>query len=414
MADRPTEEAASGTVRYRWYESFLDRNYRLLAGSNVLNYLCNGMEIVVLGWLILDMTGSVWNVTVGAFLRFGPALPMSLVAGTLADRFDRRKILLWNQLGSIATTGMMAALLLTGSIELWQIFALAPLRGVFNAVQQPLRRALVMDLMGQERITNALSLDAAVMMLANILGPIASGRLIDTLGPASSYIAMVSFYTAGMIFLVILRTRGNVSSSRGESILKNMVGGLRYALTHPVILPTLAITFLANLLGFPFRQVFPVFAKDIYNVDATGLGLMGSVIGVGALIGALMLAGLGTRSLKSRSYIGGSLLMAVTTLFFSFSGIFQVSLLILLIHGFGFAGFHIMQGTIPLSVATEDMRGRVMGVTQLAIGGGPLGTLIVGGLATALGAPVAVGIMASVFTVSILVILVIAPKLRTV
>ena len=414
MADRPEEGATSAPARQRWFESLVGRDFRLLLSSNLLNYLCNGMEIVVLGWLILDMTDSVWNVTLGAFLRFSPVLPMSIVAGTLADRFDRRKLLLLNQVGSIATTGAMALLLLAGSIELWQIYAIAPLRGVFNAVQQPVRRTLVMDLVGQERLTNALSLDASIMMASNMVGPIASGLLIDVFGPVSSYMAIFIFYIVGTVPLVILRADDTAHGGRDESIVRNMVEGLRYSLTHPVILPAFALTLIQNLLGFPFRQVFPVFAKDIYGVGATGLGLMGSSIGFGAFIGSLTLAALSTRFPKSRVYIAGSLLMAVTILSFSFSGLYYPSLLLLFVHGFGFAGFHIMQGSIPLSVSAEDKRGRVMGAMQLAIGAGPLGTLLVGGLATALGAPMAVGIMASILTIVILAIAASASQLRRV
>ena len=397
---------------YRWFDSLRDRNFRLLLGSNLLIYLSNMMEMVVLGWLILDITNSVWSVTLGAFLRFGPVLPMSLLVGTLADRFDRRKLLLFNLAGDMATVGAMALLVSLGSIELWQIYAIAPLRGIFNAVEQPLRRTVAMDMMGQQRITNALSLDASLMMAASIIGPFVSGRLIDTLGPKGSYITIFVLYGLGMILLSILRTPPRTSRLSSDSIVKNIVEGLRYTITHPVILPTLVITFIMNLLGFPFRQVLPVFARDIYGVSATGLGLLSSLIGVGAFLGSIVLAGFGTRFMKSRIYIWGSVLMAGAIIFFSLSGHYYLSLLILFFHGFGFAGFHIMQGAIPLSAAAEDKRGRVMGATQLAIGGGPIGTLLVGGLASALGPQMAVGIMASVLTLSILAIALSASTLR--
>ena len=397
---------------HRWYESLRDRNFRLLLGSNFVVYLCNMMEMVVLGWLILDITDSIWKVSVGAFLRFGPVLPMSLLVGTLADRFDRRKLLLFNLAGDMATVGTMALLVSLGSIELWQIYAIAPLRGVFNAVQQPLRRTVAMDMMGQQRITNALSLDASLMMAASIVGPFASGRLIDTLGPQGSYISIFILYGLGMLLMSILRTPPRTSRLGGDSIIKNMLEGLRYTVTHPVILPTLAITFIMNLLGFPFRQVLPVFARDIYGVTATGLGLLSSLIGLGAFLGSISSAAFGSRFLKSRIYIGGSVLMAGAIILFAISGHYYLSLLILFFHGFGFSGFHIMQGAIPLSAAAEDKRGRVMGATQLAIGAGPLGTLLVGGLASALGPQMAVGIMASVLTLSIMAVVLSASALR--
>ncbi len=402
MAGESASSPEPKLAQLRWYESLRNRNFRLLAFSNLAIYLCNMMEMVALGWLILDITDSVWNVTLGAFLRFGPILPMSLVAGTLADRFDRRKLLLLNQIGNIGTAGLMVLLLTSDSIQLWQVYAVAPLRGVFNAEEQPVRRALIMDLIGPERITNALALDASFMMGASVFGPFASGLLIDTLGAQGSYTAVTVLYVVGMFFLFALRSERRISSTRGEPIVKNMVEGLRYAVTHPVILPTLAITFFMNLLGFPFRQVFPVFAKDIYGVGATGLGLLSSFIGIGAFIGSMYLATAGGRFMKSRIYIGGSVLMAASIVFFSVSGFYYLSLLILFFHGLGFSAFHIMQGTIPLSTAEESKRGRVMGTTQLAIGAGPLGTLLVGRLALALGPQAAVGIMAMVLTLTVL------------
>ena len=414
MADRSADGAASVPARQRWFESLRIRDFRLLLGSGLIVYASNMMEMVVLGWLINDMTHSVGSVTLGAFLRFGPVLPMSLVAGTLADRFDRRKILIWNQLGNIVTIGIMAMLLLSGSIELWQIYAMAPVRGVFFALELPVRRALVMDLVGQERITNAFALDATTLMAGSILGPFASGLLIDTLGPEASYLSMLGFYALAMVLLIVLRTPGHSPSAEGESMLQNLIEGFRYSLTHPVILPTLAITFFMNFLAGPFRQVLPIFQTDIYGVDATGLGLLNSVVGIGAFIGSLFLAARGNRFLKSHVYVAGSLVMGVLLILFSFSVFFHLSLLLLFIHGIGMAGFHVMQGTIPLSVAREDMRGRVMGAMQLAIGGGPLGILLIGGLASALGVQMAVRIMASVFTILVLAIVASASKLREV
>ena len=414
MTDRPAEEAILSPVQYRWFESLRDRNFRLLLGSSLIVYGTNMMEMLVLGWLINDMTHSVGSVTLGAFLRFGPVLPMSLVAGTLADRFDRRKILILSQIGNIATLGIMAMLILSGSIELWQIFAMAPVRGIFFALELPVRRALVMDLVGQEHITNAFSLDATTLMAGSVLGPFGSGLLIDSLGSGASYLCMLGFSALAIVLLIVLSTPDQSPSTEGESMLQNLIVGLRYALTHPVILPTFAITLFMNLLVFPFREVLPIFQTDIYGVDATGLGLLNSIIGIGAVIGSLFLAARGNRFLKSHVYIFGSLLMGVLLILFSFSASFYLSLSILFIHGIGFAGFHVMQGTIPLSVAEEDKRGRVMGAMQLAIGAGPLGILLVGGLASALGVQLAVGIMASLLTILVLAIVVTAPKLREV
>ncbi|MCL0044356.1 MFS transporter [Dehalococcoidia bacterium] len=412
MPDRSTEEEAPGLALHRWFESLVSRDFRLLLGSNFLNHLSIGMELVVLGWLILDITNSVWYVTLGAFLHFAPVLPVSILAGTLADRLDRKKLLLFNQIGNIVTVGAMVLLLIFGSIELWQIYAVAPLRGLFHAVQQPARRALVIDLVGRERITNAIALDGSIMMLCHVLGPFISGFLIDTWGPGSSYIAILTFYATGTALLGIIKVIGSASSPRSESIVKDMAEGLRYSITHPVILPALALTLIQNLLGFPFRQVFPVFAKDIYRVNATGLGLMGSSIGVGAFLGSLALAALSTRFPKGKVYIWGSMLMAITTTLFSLSRSFYPSMAILFVHGFGFAGFHVMQASIPLSVSDEGKRGRVMGVLQLAIGGGPLGILMVGALASALGVQMAVGFMAGVLTLIIIAIAMSAPQLR--
>ena len=169
-----------------------------------------------------------------------------------------------------------------------------------------------------------------------------------------------------------------------------------------------------NLLVFPFRQVLPVFQTDIYKVDATGLGLLNSSIGVGAFIGAMLLAFFGARFLKSHVYLLGSIIMGVLLVLFSLSSSFELSLLFLFIQGVGFAGFHVMQGTIPLSVADEDKRGRVMGAMQLAIGAGPLGVLLVGVLSSVLGVQMAVGCMAGTLTIIMIIILLGFPKLRRV
>ena len=192
MSDRPLKEIMSKLIQPHVLGSLVIRDFRMLLGSSFVIYACNIMEMVVLGWLINDMTRSVESVTTGMFLRMAPVLPMSLVAGTLADRYNRRKILIWNQLGGLTTIGIMAFLILSGSIELWHIYAVAPIRGMFFALELPVRRALVMDLVGQDRITNALSIDAMIMMSANILGPLTGGLLIAALGVGSRYISVSS------------------------------------------------------------------------------------------------------------------------------------------------------------------------------------------------------------------------------
>ena len=414
MSDTPLKKIMSKYIQPHLFGSLVIRDFRMLLGSSFVIYACNMMEMVVLGWLINDMTRSVESVTTGMFLRMAPVLPMSLVAGTLADRYNRRKILIWNQIGGLTTIGIMAFLILSGSIELWHIYAVAPIRGMFFALELPVRRALVMDLVGQDRITNALSIDAMIMMSANILGPLTGGLLIDALGVGSSYIFMLVLSAFGIILLLRLRIPNNDTGSKVESMLRSIIEGLRYALTHPVILPTFLITLFMNLLVFPFRQVLPVFQTDIYKVDATGLGLLNSSIGVGAFIGAMLLAFFGARLLKSHVYLFGSIIMGILLILFSLSSSFELSLVFLFIQGVGFAGFHVMQGTIPLSVADEDKRGRVMGAMQLAIGAGPLGVLLVGVMSSVFGVKMAVGCMAGTLTIIMIIIVLSFPKLRRV
>ena len=398
--------------RMQTFEALTDRNFRLLWTANLFFYVAFWGELVVLGWLVVDITDSPWLLGVVLFLRMGPGQYISVGTGVLLDRLDRRKLALFIQIGNASMAGIMALLILTGWLQFWHIMPIAVVSGIFWAIDFTLRRTLVSDVVEPERLTNALALEASAITSAMIFGPFATGVVIDVLGAGQSYLTIAFMFVICFLLLSVLRTKGNGTPILSESVVKSFVEGIRYVSRHPVLLPALGVTLFMNLFVFVYQQFLPVFAKDVLMVDATGLGSLTASIGAGALAGTLVQASQGNFGHRGWVYLGGSTILILGALLFTLSIWFPLSLLILFLTGLGFSGFHSMQGNIMLSASSDEMRGRVMGILMIGLGAGPLGVLLVGAMASAWGTPVAVRISVSIGALVLAAMALGFPKLR--
>ena len=367
--------------------------WRIWAGS-MFWYSARWVDTFVLQWQVLVMTDSAFQVALIGFYRMAPLFFFGLVSGLIADRFDRRKVVLFAQLWNAMVMVALAALALTDRLTPWHLAILVTALGFSYALDMPSRRSFIYDMMGPRRLVNALALDHLGMDGAKMLGPILGGLLWPVIGAGGCFLILAVGYVVNFFIYLGLPSSKTQGSSSSGPVLRTLAEGLRYVFHNPVILGVLAITVVLNFLGFPYQNLVPVVAKKMLEQGPRLTGLLLAADGFGAMVVALLIASRRGLKHKGRVFVLGSVLVMVTVLLFSFSPWYLLSFVLLLIAGAGGAGFATMQSGIILISASDAMRGRAMGTLILAIGFQPLGALLIGVLASALGAPLAIAVTA--------------------
>ncbi len=360
----------------------------------MLWYSARWMDLFVLQWQVLVMTDSAFQVSLVGFYRMAPMFVFGLFTGLLADRFDRKLVLLAAQLWNAVASTVIALLLLTGQLELWHLAVLVTALGFSWALDLPSRRSYIYDMVGPRRVVNAMALDHVGMDGAKMLGPVLGGLLWPVIGAGGCLLILAAGYLVNFCLYLRLPSVTPATAVSSGAMLRNLGEGLAYVLRTPVILGVLAITAVMNLLAFPYQHMVPVVAKQVLGLGPQLTGLLLAADGLGAFSGSLFVASLREVRRKGRLFVVGSVLLMGAVLLFSLSPWYLLSFGVLFMAGAGTACFATMQSSLILISASDAMRGRAMGTLMLAIGFGPLGALQVGALASALGAPLAITVSA--------------------
>jgi MFS family permease len=369
----------------RTFQAFANRGFVRLWLANFLLYTSRWMQMTLLAWLILDLTDSPFLVALVGFFSSAPMFLLGLVGGVLADRVHRQRLLSLTQGTNVTSSFMLTLLLSTGALQVWHAYMAILITGACWALDTPSRRAVIYDLLGLEGVTNAVALDAVGMNASRMCGPALAGVLITLTGVTGGYVAITVFCSIAWMLLWSLRIpQGPRPERRQQSAWRNLLEGFRFVRENQTIKATLYITVVMNVLLFPYVQMVPIIARDILHVDAALMGMLQAAEGLGALVGAILIASAVRLHYHGRVFLGGSLLALVGLLVFSMSRWYILSLPVLLLLGLGTAGFGAMQSTIIMLTAREEMRGRALGVLSLAIGTGPFGSLLMGATASAI------------------------------
>lgn len=353
-----------------------------------------GVELVLFGWLALELTNSPWMVALIGFIRTTPYL-FGMFTSAITDRFRRRDLLIALQVIIISGISILAALSWIGSLKYWHLAVVSFIHGSCWTLDWPTRRALYPDLVGKERIIDAMVLDNILLNIARCLGPLIGGILMRYSGASGAFLLNGFLLGLALLFVSLLQTTSRAPSSPSglRDAYHRLMEGLHYVRRRPRIRGVLFITLFMNMWIFPFLTLVPVFVRDVLDRGPLSLGVMTSSFGLGAIIGIFVVRWCRRYWSDALIFAAGSLVCAAGAASFSFSGIFEISLVFIIIAGIGLAGFSIMQSGIILSDSSSEMRGRSMAAAVLAIGGSPLGGLQSIGLVIVFGAPITVAAM---------------------
>ncbi|MGH6916676.1 MAG: MFS transporter [Geminicoccaceae bacterium] len=352
------------------------------------------LELLVVGVYVLEQTGSASMVALMTVARLAPMFLCGFVIGAIADRYERQTLLLLGLVVLLLTSAVLGVLALTGQITLWQIAIGAFLNGIFFAADYPIRRIMSAEIAGLDRLGRAMALESATGNATRMLGPALGGFLLETLGLEGAYLLGAALYLVSAVLVLRLGYRSTRFEGQARNILSTLRDGWQFVRARRVIVGTLMVTVVVNFWGFAYITMVPVIGERVLGLSAFPIGVLMSIEGLGALLGALLVGPFSKPHAYTRIYLFSSFVFLLAVLGFALSDRFPLSLLLNLICGVSLAGFSVMQATIMFLAARPEVRSRVMGVLTVAIGAGPIGMLHLGWLADWIGAAAAMQVMA--------------------
>jgi MFS family permease len=381
----------TSTLR-RVFKAFHYRDFRLMWVGACTSSIGTWMQIVAQGWLIYRLSHSSFLLGLDQFLAGLPIFLFSLIGGVVADRIERRKILLVSQYIQMTSAGILTALVATGVVHVWEILCLSFLSGLAQAFGGPAYQALIPTLVDREDMPNAIALNSIQFNLAVTVGPALAGVTLAKLGEKWCFGLNALSFLAPVVSLSMIRARFLPEKSK-ESMFKSLMQGIHFIWHQGAMVALIILAFAMTFLSMPMRTYFPVFVKDIFHRGPETYGNLLSLMGVGSICGSLGVASLGNISNKGRFALLMLICLGAGIAGFSLSRFLPVSYIMLILVGSSMmAVFATVTSLVQLNI-TNEMRGRVMSVYNFAFRGGmPIGNLVSGWLVPAYTAPVVLGV----------------------
>ena len=377
--------------------AFRHRNFRLFFTGQAISLVGSWMQSVAQAWLVLTLTNDPLMLGVVAAAQWIPVLLLGLFGGLIADALPKRPtlVIVETLMGLLAI--VLGLLTLAGVVEVWMVLVLAVLLGCLNAVEMPVRQAFAVELVGREDIVNAVAINSATFNGARVIGPAVAGLAIAAFDISVAFLINGISYGAVVVALLLMRdselqSRPPIPRPRTVGAVFTSVGeGISYVRSTPIVLLPVVVVGLAATLGMNFQVTIPPFARDTLGGDATDFGFLMAASGVGAVAAALFLA---TRRRPSPWAIAvGAVTLGLGLVLAALLPRLAVALVAIAIAGFGAIWMAANGNTLIQTVVPDELRGRVMSVyTTIFAGSTPVGALIAGALASALGPAAALGI----------------------
>jgi MFS family permease len=366
------------------FRSMSVRNYRLYFAGQLISTTGTWMQSIAQAWLVLQITGSGVALGVTVALQFTPVLLVGAWGGLVADRVDKRRLLVGTQAAAGVLALLLGAVTALGVVQLWMIFVLALGLGAVNALDNPARRAFVVEMVGTEHVSNAVSLSSAMFMAARVIGPAIAGLVIAGLGVSWCFFANGVSYSAAVLAFMAMREKEFFAVEPVPRRKGQLREGLRYAWSTPALRLVLVLTAVIGTLAFNFQVVLPLLAKETFSGGAETLGVLYAFMSIGSVIGALVSA---HEAQASRRFVlGAALAFGAALVVAAFAPTLGVELLVLVPVGAAGIAFTAMANGVLQTECAPEMRGRVAALFTVAfLGSTPIGGPIIGWVSQQLG-----------------------------
>ncbi len=399
----------------RTLRSFQYREYRFLWTGTVLWSLGSWMQRLATSWLVLTLTESPVFLALAYALYFMPSFFVALFAGTIADQFNRRKLVIMVLCLDVLASAVLTIIVMTEVVQLWSILFIVAVIGVGTAFKIPTAQTMAYDVTGPEDVLNAVSLQSVGMRSVAVVGAVAGGVLIETVGFGYAFLAATSSYTASLLMIILMRYKARSRPDSRGSLATNLVEGLKIFTSSPPLAIILLMAVLAESFGLGALAMLPVIAAEgVLNVGPDGLGIMQGAVGVGGGIAAATVASFNVIGRKGRLILIAFLCYGLFTLSIGQSNVFVLTIVLLGCFGMAQATFDTMEIVLLQQNVPDTMRGRAMGGWLVCVGLGPFGSLFLGYLTELIGVQQALGISGAIIVTVAIVLIATARRVRAI
>ncbi len=394
------------------FASLENSQFRWLYVSNLAFFFAMMGQFVTRSWLAFEITDSALAL---GMVNFAVAIPMLIIApfgGVIADRVERRNLIMAGQCVLIVNEAIVLVLLIAGVLAFWHLLAVAFVMGCVFPFIMPARQAIVVNIVGKHGLVNAMALQMGGMNAARVIAPALAGFLIWAVGIDWTYVVAIVFYLIALVSMTRVDRFWPEKVAIPKSMFGDIADGFRYVRGEASVRTLLIFGLVPVLLAMPFQSLLAVFAEDVWDVGSLGLGMLNAAAGLGGLIGSAYVAVFGDTDRKLRLMMISILLFGSALFMFAVSPIFVLGLVFVLFSDLFVGIFQTLNNTIIQVIIPDHVRGRVMSLLMMSFGLTPLGTVPIAALAQAFGAPFAVACASATLIVAAILFYLLSPSLR--
>lgn len=388
------------------------RNFRLLWTGTLISNTGDWIDQIALNWLVLQTTGSPAMLGLINLCRGVPVLIFTLVGGAAADRMDRRRLMLMTQSSAMVVAVLLMVMVYTGHTVIWLLCLVATLRGTIISFNLPARHSLVSNLVPRDDLPRAIALNAMTMNLTKVLGPLAAGALIATLGLTACFLVNALTFIPVLACLLAMRFPKEEPKTQTGSVMRNIVDGFSYILSNQAVRLLVLIALIPNFFAQPYIALLAIFVSDVYALGPGELGLFTASAACGAIFGGLMVSTFAKFARRGTTML--ALLLAYGGLIVCFAANPSAGMAPIILFGVGamHIAYNACNNTILQMIVPDDMRGRVLSVLFLNKSMVQFGTFFIATLSVVIGAQWALALSGSVVVLAACILAVTSPVMR--
>ncbi|MDE2860019.1 MAG: MFS transporter [Chloroflexota bacterium] len=391
--------------------------FRIFWAASLVSITSFFMTMIARGWLVLELTDSEFMVTGVNAIGMAPMLAFSVFGGAIADRANRKLVLIASDVFNFVIVLALAVVILTDVVEVWHVFALTALHGVGFSLGMPARAASVGNLVERQDLASGVALFTTIFSAAMLVGPALAGYLLAAFDMGFTFVAACAVLAPALALLFALRiprTAGAVGAPQQSTVLGSIVQGFGYVRRANVLIGLMLMGTVTTVFAMPYQTLLPVFARDILNAGESGLGWLGAMGGAGAIAGSISVAAFSNPRQMKLLMLAGGLALGVFIALFAVSTVFLLSLALALIVGYLLQIFMTSNFTLVQVISPDYIRGRVLSIRMIAVGIGPVGMVMLGAAAEEWGAAAATAMMGLISTGLLVAILLANSSVRRV